>query len=147
MARQEGFSLVEIAMALGILAFVLMAVLGLLGVGLDSSRQAQVDTMRATIARTILSRVISDLRTNTSDGYFDSFSSAPPAYFTYDGLESAGEKDRYYECLVEAAGSTSGLRPEAASNMRAVKVTVRYPYGVGVKQSSNVVHASVFRQN
>ncbi len=56
--KRDGFSLVEVTLALGISAFCLVAIFGLLPVGLSTSQSA----IQQTAANGILSAVISDLR-------------------------------------------------------------------------------------
>jgi type II secretory pathway pseudopilin PulG len=48
-----GFSLIEVVLAIGIVSFALVAILGLLPVALDSARNSQRETHAALIARTI----------------------------------------------------------------------------------------------
>ena len=57
--RQQGFTLVEIALALGIFAFAIVAIMALFPVGLRSANESRVETIVTQIARTVLS----DLRT------------------------------------------------------------------------------------
>ncbi len=56
--RRAGFSLVEVAIALGIAAFCLVALLGLLPLGLNSTRAASEETLAMNIA----TAVIADLK-------------------------------------------------------------------------------------
>jgi uncharacterized protein (TIGR02598 family) len=49
--RQAGFSLVEVVMALGIAAFCLVALLGLMPVGLKTVRDARGDALQAEILK------------------------------------------------------------------------------------------------
>ncbi len=51
------FSLVEVALAVGILSFALVAVLGLLGVGINASRDSSDDTKVAFIMQDVAARV------------------------------------------------------------------------------------------
>ena len=57
--RKQGFTLVEIALALGIFAFAIVAIMALFPVGLRSANESRVETIVTQIARTVLS----DLRT------------------------------------------------------------------------------------
>jgi uncharacterized protein (TIGR02598 family) len=92
--QSAGFSLVEVALALGITAFCLTSILGLLPAGLTINQTSAEQTASANIARTI----ISDFRTavsgslTTSPLYqFDlSSSSTTPQtlYFSTDGSPS-----------------------------------------------------------
>lgn len=58
-SRQQAFTLVEIALALGIFAFAIIAIMGLFPIGLRSANDSRVETIVTQIARTVLS----DLRT------------------------------------------------------------------------------------
>jgi uncharacterized protein (TIGR02598 family) len=49
--RQDAFSLVEVVMALGITAFCLVALLGLMPVGLKTVRDARGDALRAEVLK------------------------------------------------------------------------------------------------
>jgi uncharacterized protein (TIGR02598 family) len=95
----DGFSLVEVALALGITAFCLTSILGLLPVGLTINQTSAEQTASANIARTI----ISDFRTavsgslTTSPFYqFDlsNISTTPQTlYFSADGSPSGAVGD------------------------------------------------------
>jgi len=50
--RREGFSLVEVVIALGITSFVIIAIIGLLSVGLQTSRESAEDTNLALMTQT-----------------------------------------------------------------------------------------------
>jgi len=104
---RSGFTLAEVAIALAVTAFCLVAILGLLPVGMRSN-QASVEQ---TVSNGILSAVITDLRAapiagaaaqsgtsqqfqiaipgNTATNGLASGSLAPPLYFTADGQCSA----------------------------------------------------------
>lgn len=58
LSRRHGFSLVEVTMALGIAAFTLVAIFGLLPIGLNSSAMA----VQQTEANAIVCSVLADLR-------------------------------------------------------------------------------------
>lgn len=86
----SGFSLVEVTLALGIAAFCLIALIGLMPVGIQTNRNATSQT-RAT---NIMAAVIADLRatpkTNTTSSQFcipipTGNSSLPPLYFDSEG--------------------------------------------------------------
>ncbi|MEA3209582.1 MAG: hypothetical protein QOE70_2639 [Chthoniobacter sp.] len=80
-----GFTLVEIVLALGIISFGLVALVGLLAVSLDSSRSSDQDTMIASMARqvttTLRERPFDKLKSGGSSDifYFDAEGRALPA--------------------------------------------------------------------
>ena len=57
--RQRAFSLVEVVLALGVISFAIVAILGVLPVGLSTSHSAQDDTRAAHIAQSILGTLTS----------------------------------------------------------------------------------------
>ena len=75
----DGFSLIEVTLAMGIISFSLLTILGLMPVGLNTMRQAMDSTQRAQILRRISGEVMvkpwSQIRgTNALDGtkrFFD----------------------------------------------------------------------------
>jgi uncharacterized protein (TIGR02598 family) len=83
----SAFSLIEITLALGIVAFALLAVFGLLPVAIDSSRESAKDATFAAITK----RVVSDVRSRGYDWLTDSASTPAksaiwPYVFDNDGL-------------------------------------------------------------
>ncbi len=60
----EAFSLVEVVLAVGVIAFALIAILGVLPVGLATQHSAQDDTRAAQIAGSILSSIASQAQAN-----------------------------------------------------------------------------------
>jgi uncharacterized protein (TIGR02598 family) len=84
--RVHAFSLVEVTLALGIAAFCLIAVFGLLPIGVQTNRNATSQTA----ARNILAAVVSDLRatskaTNTSLQFAITFGTPKTLYFDGSG--------------------------------------------------------------
>lgn len=82
----EGFSLVEVTLALGIAAFCLLALFGLLPLGL----QANQNSISQTAAASVLSSVIADLRATsktslTSSQYDITFGVTKSLYFDGEG--------------------------------------------------------------
>lgn len=99
----KAFSLVEVAIALGIAGFCLLAVLGLLQIGLISQR----DTVDQTIATDIISRVYQDLagtpRTDTLSPEFNfnmESSGIQAIWFSDDSTKSSGAAGARYRASV-----------------------------------------------
>ncbi len=134
MSRTRAFSLVEVAMALGIVSFVLLALLGLFSVGFNAGKDSQLDTLQASIAH----RTLSVLRTVD----FDTLAETNTLY-NYAGETNA--TPAYFECKATFSSPT-GLDPTVANHLRRVRIEIRYPYGVA-KQTTNVLHASLSRQD
>jgi uncharacterized protein (TIGR02598 family) len=99
-SRVVAFSLVEVTLALGIAAFCLIAVFGLMPVGVQTNRNATSQTA----ATNIMVAVVSDLRAtpkppaiNTSVQYGITFGTAKTLYFDGAGqfTTSLGANSRY----------------------------------------------------
>jgi uncharacterized protein (TIGR02598 family) len=70
--RDAGFSLVEVTLALGLVGFAVIAVLGLLPTGLTTLRQSMDDTVEAQIVQAIAAQsVIANFTNLTNVSYFD----------------------------------------------------------------------------
>lgn len=137
-AGARAFSLVEIALALGIVAFVLLSLVGLMSVGLDSGKEAQIETLKATVARTVMA----SLQTNQ----FQTFSSQKYR-FDFEGSTNVSADSVYLECEA-AVVSPDGIRPEATNDMRGVTLKLIYPVKAPpARQITNTLHASLSRQN
>lgn len=123
-ARAGAFSLVEIALALGLVTFVIISLLGLLASGLRSGKDSHEDTTLAAIARTALT----DLRTN-------SFSSLQglrtERFFGYDGEPLGSGSDRaFYKCRIEnLPHKLDWPAPGVASNAVRLSLIVTWPQG------------------
>ena len=97
--RPAGFTLVEIVIALGVATFCLIAILGLLPVGVQTTRDATSETA----ANSVLASVIADLRvtppgSTISQQYQITFGTPKTLYF-----DAAGQ-------FTTAVGLTSKLR-------------------------------------
>jgi len=109
--KTVAFSLVEVTLALGIAAFCLIAVFGLMPAGVQTNRNATSQTA----ATDIITAVVADLRstpktTNTSTQFGITFGSNTTLYFDSSGqaATSLGTNSRY-RFRVTWGGST-GLR-------------------------------------
>jgi len=92
----SAFSLVEVTLALGVAAFCLIAVLGLMPAGVQTNRNATSQTA----ATNIIASVIADMRATTSatsPQYGITFGTAKTLYFDGSGLfaTSLGANSRY----------------------------------------------------
>ena len=114
-----GFSLVEVVLALGVVAVAIVAILGILPAGLKTSHSAQDDTRAAQIAQDILTSIASQSQ--------NSFPSAkvvqPSSNFSYN-IDLGSPKT--YDTL--AADNNGNLRALASPTD-----SVQFPYQVLVK--------------
>jgi uncharacterized protein (TIGR02598 family) len=115
-----GFSLVEVTLAVGVAAFCLIALFGLLPLGLQTNQNA----ISQTAAASVLSSVVADLRATpkanpTSPLYEVTFGTAKVLYFDGEG-RSVGPTDpnanpRYRLTITFPAGPAGALAPTFAS--------------------------------
>jgi uncharacterized protein (TIGR02598 family) len=107
------FSLVEVTLSLGIAAFCLMAVFGLMPVGVQTNRNATSQTA----ATNVMAAVVADLRatpsaSNTSAQFGITFGTAKTLYFDGAGqfTTTLGANSRYQLSVTWNASAPSGLR-------------------------------------
>ena len=106
------FSLVEVTLALGVAAFCLIAIFGLMPVGVQTNRNATSQTA----ATSIIAAVVADLRatpktTNTSTQFGITFGmNPPPMYFDGAGqFATTSRPNSRYQLNVTWNSSPSGL--------------------------------------
>jgi uncharacterized protein (TIGR02598 family) len=103
-----GFSLVEVTVAVGICAFVILALVGLMATGLTSAREASRDTATAGMAEYVLH----DLKTRA----YGAIAAGPvdPYWFSQDGAWlQTPSADAIYRCDVAVAPADPMLIPES----------------------------------
>lgn len=98
--RPNGFSLVEVALALAILSVGMVGVLALLPVGLDSARQVYAETVATSVAQT----GISNLRRTQTNATWNITNA--PTFFTYDGKETTSPGEAFYSMRFQAANQS-----------------------------------------
>jgi uncharacterized protein (TIGR02598 family) len=111
--RRDAFSLVEVTLALGVAAFCLIAVFGLLPVGVQTNQRATSQTAAASI----MANVIADLRTtpkppviNTSVQYQITLGTAKTLYFDEEGrFATAPDTNSRYRLTVTFPTGPTGL--------------------------------------
>lgn len=131
-----GCTLVEVTLALGLLSFILLAVIGLLSVGLESSKVAQVDTVQSLAVRFLQTQV----RANTASGY-----TGGTYYVHLDGSTNAAPSGAYFQCAVQTNHPAGNLDP---ANFIGIRMEISYPLAApAMHRTTNVLHASLAREN
>ncbi len=147
--KTGGFSLVEVTLAIAIVAIGLLAVLSLLPQGLGSARNAADNTLVATIVQDAFSSLRSSGFTNATLDTVGSFSPAGPynltnslittiGYFDKSGLTPAGTGDRYYQVTLDFSRQ-GGLA------LSRVTATVLWPALAAVPPNTNVFVTEIAR--
>jgi uncharacterized protein (TIGR02598 family) len=131
--RAQAFSLVELTLALGVAAFCLIAVFGLMPVGVQTNRNATSQTA----ATSILSDVIADLRATprasaTSSQFAITFGTARTLYFDGAGqfTTSLGANSRYRVRITF---------PSSPSGLSYADVNITWPAGATAANASGSV--------
>jgi type II secretory pathway pseudopilin PulG len=91
--RSEGFTMVEIAIALGVIAFALIAIIGILPIGLQTQRDVREETIVNQDARVLIEAIKSGGRDVSSDlgSYVVHIDNDPTDYSTMSGPLSLGK--------------------------------------------------------
>lgn len=106
--RKSGFSLVEVTLALGLVAFALIALLGLIPIGLNSGR----DSIDATHAAAIAQDVFSRIKANTNSANYAAYPLGTSSFFFYtaEGART-GERLRMQSTNDQPASYTTVATP------------------------------------
>ena len=124
---RNGFSLVEVTLALGVAAISFVAIFGLLPIGLQTDRDANEQIAAINIS----SAVIADLRATPGTGAANSpqfgisipgpglNSNPPPLYFSTEGtFSNALAADSRYRVTITFTSNSAGLRAATWSDIR-----------------------------
>lgn len=132
---RSAFSLVEIAIAIGIVSFVLVALLGLMASSFESARSAKEDTVIAALAREMLANVID----STGDDL-----NGTALTFDETGAPNTETEAILYTCHIQVgAVSLAASRPELAMG-RQVRVEISRTPG-GMTSDDTQVFTTVLR--
>ncbi len=146
LSSRSAFSLVEVALAVGIVSFAMLGVVGTLSVGLQSVRDSITETAKANIAghlRGELQRI--PFSTSQESAYTIDTLSTQTYFYSRDGLLTDGSDPRaYYKAVfavanagvvAASANNSTSFQPASARN---VTVTLRFPVGLstGDQQTS-----------
>lgn len=118
-SRFAGFSLVEVVIALGIVAFAILAIFGALPVGLNVSHSSQDDTRSGQIAQDILTSLSSQAQTNY-----------PNCVIKQSGTQTAS--DFSYNIVLDGSFSPYIFAADNEGHLVVPDPTKVYPYQVSV---------------
>lgn len=138
----KAFSLIEVVLALGIVSFAMMAVVGTLPVGLRSSQQSRTQIAAANIARQIqgdLQQI--SFQNSSSDALTVDKLPSNPFYFSQDGTRSKEASDAYYVATFKLNDVTAPGLSVNSSNARSVKVSISYPASVAEANRQQIVYS------
>ncbi len=138
---QAGFSLIEVTIALGVVAFALLTVLGLLPIGLSILSGAATQTGAANIAKEMSSEVqqipLSEITTLPQKVY----------YYDRSGTQVTTSQGAYFSANFAINDpSLPGVPADYASIAKTVVVTLRYPQNIPAASQKSVVFALLAAQ-
>lgn len=114
----RGMSLVEVCLALGLVSFALVSVLGILPVGLITLRDARFDMMRANI--------VAKVGMEYASTAFAQMADSQDYYFDDQGQPvTPNSPDRLYRAHAQTFGPVfPGMRAEATNSLCRLQITV-----------------------
>jgi len=118
--RVGGFSLVEVILAIGVIAFAFIPMVGMLPMGLDLSRQAIDTTVQAQIVQQLTTEVQQTDFSRLAD--LASASTASPYYFDDQGNQVTDPNNAIYQAVF--AISTSTTLPDSIATQKLATVTL-----------------------
>jgi hypothetical protein len=145
-SRLAGFSLVEAALSLAILSFAIVAIIGLLPVALQTSRESSAETRATLIARRIVAEIQSLPATNIS---LVRAPSVTNAHARISGLDLSKASSSFLLYDEQGEGMTNqvaaqdfgnGITATAAYFVAEVRLTPNFP-GPGVAHVQAIVEA------
>lgn len=127
--KNKAFSLVEVTIAMGLVSFVMVALLGLFSVGITTSREAGVETVIAQIVMQAQSQYDGETGTKT-------------LMYNYEGeLLPTEEENGFFEVKMESKASTPETIEYTSSNLHLLRFQISSPRDSTVEK---VVHSTVF---
>lgn len=116
MKSPRGFTLIEVVMALGIFAFAIIALFGLMSVGLRNSRESGEDLALGLMTQTVVTALHSEGFASVQQNPMYASATSPALYFDLDGkliVDASGHPvttvpaDGAYACAVQRSSPTN----------------------------------------
>lgn len=135
----KGFSLVEVVLAIGVVSFAMMAVLGILPVGLKSAQESRGQVATANISRQLQGELQQlSFQSNGTDAISVQTLADNPFYFTTEGTRT-NESGAYYIASFQVNGASLPGLAFDPSQARRVTVTLTYPKEAPVENRQRTV--------
>lgn len=128
-ASDRAFTLVEVTLALGLVSFSLLSLLGLFVVGLTSSRDSSLETALSRIA------------VHVSSTYNPLLPNDEREYSIEGGASNAVNFQKYFTVSVSSTNSDSNKIPNTSSNLKLITISIRSENSPGV---TNVIQTAAF---
>lgn len=133
--NRAGFSLVEVVLAIGIIAFCLVAVVGLFSVGQLASQRATDDTSLAAASFQVISKIRSRTNSALPTNYF----------FDLQGRMVPSIDEASYVCEVVSSAVPETEVANISTNLARVKIQFTWPASVpqGRRPNTNTFYAAL----
>jgi len=128
--EERSFSLVEIVIALGLVSFVLVALIGLMSVGLKAMKDSHHETLVSDMALTALSKL--------KETDYSALPVATNYYYTYDGVVT-NVTSGYYLCAINLSvpSGAMAVAPGLSDHSKRIHMELIWPLN-GKIQETNV---------
>lgn len=126
---RKAFSLVEVVIALGIISFVVVALLGLSSSALERVKESKRDT----VGLNMIQEAISEVR---SLGWSDIANQV--VYFDGDGLRTDSEASAFYVCTVEVSSAAVPNIAFTENYLKSVRLIMKWPVGASRQEVLSV---------
>lgn len=133
----KGFSLVEVVLAIGILSFAILALIGLFSVGMAADQDAAEDTAFASMVSQVMGHVRNEARRGMA---------GLPADYQFDiSMQSvaASDPEAFYDCRL-AYSNVTGF-PEVSPHLKMAVLTFTWPASVPAasRPNTNIIYATL----
>ena len=134
--RESAFSLVEVTLSLGILAFVCVAIFGLISGSYSIARDSINDQAITQIVR----NVVEERRGSPFDNL-----AGEALYFSTQGGPASNAADAAYKCDLAVADDPSTRSADGTVNLKMLTLTITWPVGVAATSNTRTFHVNVAR--
>lgn len=166
----KGFSLIEIVLALGIMSFALVGILGLFPIALDTATESKAETRIGLIAQSISAEISSTLITETDDTTnppsvtstalmdvagtpiaFDMLSSNADAYMSFseegmpDSVITSGEFESGIAGTTFLARVQAEYEPSGFLGLNRLEIQVDYPGSAPLQNRKSYLFVQLIR--
>lgn len=142
-STRHGFSLVEVILSLGIVSFALVAMLGLLSVGFNASKQSTEDTLISTMT----SKITSELR-GTSSVTAATMTTPKEYYFDAQGILMTTGTGAVYYCQATMRHPSSSEVADLGSRFGILTLDFTWPATISDKTKrpyKETIHVTIPR--
>ena len=131
-----GFSLVEIVIALGVVSFALVSVVGLLVGGVTTWRDSSDDRLAVSMAEQVLAELRSSSAIEDSTAEF---------FFDVEGRKVSSSADSHYRVVAAAEVATDYNDADGIANLMDVAISIHNQFSAQGSSNAKTVYALISR--